>query len=147
MLIRATGPNHHSVMQQKTTRLLAASLLCVCLLANGCWRKEGFSQLAPATYLSWSGTQWDICDNGDRTRGIESLPGGTVIASNVTAVQVVSKDRILAKDNSGTWFLIKVDEWGPDDVRSFATEQEWLDAVKAAGVITPSLRDPAQFYK
>ena len=146
MLIRATGPNHHSVMQQKTARLLAASLLCVCLLANGC-RREGFSQLAPATYLSWSGTQWDICDNADRTRGIESLPGGIVIASNVTAVQVVGKDRILAKDNSGKWLLIKVDEWGPEDVQSFAIEREWLDAVKAAGVTAPSLRDPAQFYK
>jgi len=84
MLIRATGPNHHSVMQQKTTRLLAASLLCVCLLANGCWRKEGFSQLAPATYLSWSGTQWDICDNGDLA---DDLNGCDIACDNSAARQ------------------------------------------------------------
>lgn len=135
-------------MQQKTvTRIIVWGLVCCCLLAIYFYRREGFSQLAPTTYLGWSGTQWDICDNANRTRGIESLPGGIVIASNVTAVQVVGATHILAKDGAGKWFLIKVDEWGPDDVQSFATEQEWLDAVKADGIPTPSLRDPAKFYK
>src|SRR5947209_972888 len=119
------GPaiQRRSVMQQKTViRLIVWGLVCCVLLAIYFYRREGFTQLAPATYLGWSGTQWDICDDANRTHGIESLPGGVVIASNVTAIQVVDKDCILAKDNSGKWFLIKVNEWGPGDVQSFGTE-------------------------
>jgi hypothetical protein len=135
-------------MQQAThLRLAAFAMLCGCLLANGCWRSEGFAALAPATYLGWDGIQWDICDDANRTRGIDSLAGGIVIVENVVAVQVVGKAHILAKDGSGELYLIKVDEWGPDEVQSFANEPEWLDAVKAAGIAGPNLRDPAEFYK
>jgi hypothetical protein len=135
------------MQQNRHLRFAAFALLGSCLLLNGCWRKEGFTALAPATYLSWTGTQWDICDDANRTRGIESLPGGTVIVQNVVALQTVGKRHILAKDSSGKMYLVKVDEWGPDEVHSFATEAEWLGAIKAAGINTPTLRDPAKLYK
>jgi hypothetical protein len=135
-------------MQQKAHLKLASfALLCGCSLLNGCGRKEGFTALAPATYLSWTGTQWDICDDANRTRGIESLPGGVVVVEKVIGVQVVGKTHILAKDNGGKMYLIKVEEWGPDDVQSFATEAEWLDAAKGAGIKAPNLRDPAELSK
>ena len=63
------------------------------------------------------------------------------------AMQVVDKQYILAMNGSGRMFLIKVDEWGYDDVQSFASQNEWLDALKAAGIVNTDLRDPASFYK
>src|SRR3954471_22925559 len=113
-------------MRQKTlTRLAVWALLgCCCLLAISLYRREGFAELAPATYLGWDGARWDICDDANRTRGIESMPGGLVIVEDVKAVQVVDKTYVLAKNSSGQMFLIKVDEWGHDDVRTFATQNE-----------------------
>jgi len=135
-------------MRQKTLpRFACCALLVSCLFAQGCWRREGFAALAPATYVGWDGVRWNICDDANRTRGIDSRPGGTVIVDDVTALQVVDKKSILAKNGSGKMFLIKVEEWGEDDVQSFSTETEWLDALKAAGIVNPKLGDPASFYK
>jgi hypothetical protein len=133
--------------QKNITRLVVWALLCCCLLAIYFYRREGFSELAPATYLGWDGVRWAICDHANRMRGIESMPGGLVIVEDVKAMQVVDKKYILAKTVSGKLFLVKVDEWGPDDVRSFATHDEWSDALKEAGIVKVDLRDPASLYK
>ena len=135
-------------MQQKTvTRLVVWALVGCIILAIYFYRREGFAELAPATYLGWDGVRWGICDDANRTRGIESMPGGLVIVEDVKAVQVVDKKYVLAKNGSGQMFLVKVDEWGHDDVQSFATQNEWSEALKAAGIVNTDLRDPASFYK
>lgn len=135
-------------MQQKTViRLVVCAVIACIILAIYFYRREGFAELAPATYLGWDGVRWDICDDFNRTRGIESMPGGKVIVDDVKSLQVVGTTHVLAKDGAGKLYLIKVDEWSDDDVQSFTVESEWLDALKAAGIANPELRDPASLYK
>lgn len=134
--------------QKNVIRLIVFGLLGCIVLAIYLHRKEGFAALAPGTSLAWTGTQWNICDDPTNNFGMDLPPsGGVVIASDVSAMQVERKDYVLAKTRKNEWIIIKMIASQPDDVQIFTTETAWVEAVKTAGLATPSLLDPAAFYK